>query len=383
MSTLGMTEHPATFGGERVMEPTTQAFRRAMQKLDMIVRQTGTEEIKTAYKGASDAGLVLVDQFDAISKELYYVREVCETLRKEMRTMRDRQDYRDSREAALEVLYLKAKADIDDISAQANRLNEQKNEVTRFARTLESSKLNLSIDLEEMKKLRDSYRTQAECERATAKKANEDRENALSKCDEAAETIAKLRQELKDVRLIARRRSEVLKQAADFVEADKAGNETASSTKVVAKLRQAAALVDLDRVSKNPAGDFAGGEFTVTGWQAPSGAFWQFAGFSREAFTIDTSPEGRAILDVFDRWSEWMKSQITNKALKNVANPTKAALSHSWEWDDSAGQNRCAACGKLVSDVSDGFCDPQDADADGINRQAETMTVAEAIAAAE
>lgn len=322
-----MNNNPHSMNGEPE-EPLIPAFKRAMYALDTAVRIQNlkpTDDLPVAYAEVSRLAGELVHQFETIMRDNYTLADRVATMQKDAARDAIRLELLAQQGSRMEELYIDARLEVQTVANNCARLNDEKNEVARFARSLERTLANQSGSIEafraQVQLLEESNKQLEEAVRDMANRANAaDASNA-----EKLVTLQQVREERNRAVKLARRRRLVLKDAQQFIHDVTEGQSfsklvTDNRDELLDKIRDAARMID-----------YATGD-------------------------ADHSPD----------------------------NPTTPRREHSFAWNSEEGMNLCLWCGVSEAGAKGGeFCPAVEADGNGINKAAALTTVAEAIQAAE
>ncbi len=220
------------------------AFRNAMNALDIATR---SHPSRGAFEEVSRLGLEVVHQFERMTSDLHELRHHVNLAQREARIADMRLSVCRAERDSLEESYIQAKLDVQDISSQASEMNEQRHEITRFARSLERTLKEVTSNLEETRKVNialtealrsaENKLSEAIAHRA---KATAEKDEVLSRYEIAAKRVSELVTEKVNAVKIARKRRLVLLDVKKHFE----GDGMLVEADLIDKIRNACRMID-------------------------------------------------------------------------------------------------------------------------------------------
>jgi Capsule polysaccharide export protein len=321
----------------QAMESVGSAFRGAMYAMEIAINslpacRTEHAHRKEAFDKLSQiAGTLLADYDNGVYERRALLEEV-DKLRREVEAQRIRQEYRDAREASLEELYIAQRSLALKATLQVSKMEERYQEVQRFANTLETMNQRQRSAYVDLEGMHENQRQTIIGLKEENEKLKADLETVLNHRDDNAEAKKVMRKEINTLRQVANRRRHVLLGAGKFI-TDITVNQNFSD--LVFKLRDET----LDAIAD-------------------------------AAKAINYSV---VLSDV-----EYGGNSVAVPQIDAVEALGKKE--HVFATDST--DPMCAVCNTKQSDAG-AYCEERDADENGVNKQAEIATVAEAIQAAE
>jgi len=330
----------------QAMESIGSAFRGAMYGMEIAINSLphGTEHAhrKEAFDKLSQiAGTLLADYDNNVYERRALLEEV-DKLRREVEAQRIRQEYRDAREASLEELYIAQRSLALKATLQVSKMEERYQEVQRFAKTLETMNQRQRSAYADLEGMHENQRQTIIGLKEENEKLQKDLQTVFNHKDNNAEQKKALRNEIVSIRKVANRRRHVIDEARRFI-------------------------IDL-----------------VSG-QNYSDVVTKMLGETLNRMEKAAKPINYTLVLADQDEPELLTQKAEPDAIEALGK--KDHVFPAVDYNGGDVDPLCEVCGTKWSDTSPTsgkpFCEPQDADENGVNKQAEIATVAEAIQAAE